>query len=193
MVRREGSPSLKYPFIPNALGLFSLNIHLLAASLTQTRGCFSKSWTSLCLTDKLQLKIKLEGKELSLAVEVIAGHIPTVLPMPHPLCLLAPLGRLSHQGTLLVRDWWWRGAFFFWYLFFLLPRILIAALRNRHCVMWDLSLWHIDTLLAARGLSGCGPWAQRLWLVGSVALQHVKSQFPTQGLSPCPQHCKVDS
>ena len=35
-------------------------------------------------------------------------------------------------------------------------------------------------------------WAQQLWCVGLVAPQQVESQFPDQGLNPCPLLWKAD-
>ena len=133
---------------------FSLqNVHLLAASLTQTSGCFSKSWTSLCLTDKLQLKINLEGKELSLAIEVIARHIPTALQMPHPLCLLALLGHLrSPRNTPSVRLMMKKRCFDFFFF----------PASDLDCSTQESPLLHAGPFLVAHRLSSCGPWAQLL-------------------------------
>ena len=47
--------------------------------------------------------------------------------------------------------------------------------------------------LAASGLS-CSKWASvQLWRADLVAPRHVGSQFPNQGLNPCPLHWKADS
>ena len=39
--------------------------------------------------------------------------------------------------------------------------------------MWVLSLWRAGSAVVACELSSCGVWAQKLLLVGLVALRHV--------------------
>ena len=63
---------------------------------------------------------------------------------------------------------------------------------------WQLShvkkkkfIWLCWVLVASYGLFHCN--AQAVECVGSVALQHVGSQFPDQGSNPCPLHWKADS
>ena len=55
---------------------------------------------------------------------------------------------------------------------------------------WVLVAAH-TIFVVAHGLSSCGAWA--LEPTGSIALQHVESQFPNQGLTLHTLHCKVDS
>ena len=58
--------------------------------------------------------------------------------------------------------------------------------QDRPCIMWDLYLWRMDSLVVIPGL-------QYLWHIGLVALQHVGSLFPEQGSNPHPLHCRADS
>ena len=62
-----------------------------------------------------------------------------------------------------------------------LLQVLAAACRIFHCGTWTPQLWHTWQ----GGLSSCG--------TGLVALRHVGSQFPDQGLNPRPRQCKADS
>ena len=71
----------------------------------------------------------------------------------------------------------WRNSFLFYFLLFFnicVSCIYLAALslsystRDLRCIVQNL-------LLAARGLSSCGIWAQKLQHMGLVALWHVGS------------------
>ena len=98
------------------------------------------------------------------------------------------------------------------YLFiYLAASGLSCGMRDLCCGMWDLSLWckgsslqrtglslvvvpwalalwlwRAGSVVAVCGLSSCGVWAQQLQSTGLVAPRHVESQFPDQGLNPCP-------
>ena len=59
---------------------------------------------------------------------------------------------------------------------------LCCTIRDLCCVMWDLLL-PAGILVVIRRLCG----------MGFVALWHVGSLFPKQGLNPCPLHWSADS
>ena len=76
---------------------------------------------------------------------------------------------------------------------------LTPVLSGEFCGQGSLWVFHTIKLLAAPGLlcsmqpfSSCGAWA--LECEGSVlALWHVRSYFPDQGLNLHPLHCRPDS
>ena len=57
------------------------------------------------------------------------------------------------------------------YIFTWLSWVLVAASR---------------IFIMSCGVFCCSVWAQSLWRTGLAALQHVGSEFPNQGLNPCP-------
>ena len=67
--------------------------------------------------------------------------------------------------------------------------IYLAGSQLQHA---GSSLHHAGSSVLRRRLS-CGAQAQQLQLEGLVALCHVGSSFPDQGLSQCSLHCKTDS
>ena len=61
--------------------------------------------------------------------------------------------------------------------FIWLPWVLVAH---------GVSLNHTGSSVAVHGLPSCSAWSLQVWCMGSVAPQHVGSQFPNQGSNLCP-------
>ena len=68
---------------------------------------------------------------------------------------------------------------------------LRCGMQGISCFMQDLTLWYTGSLVVAHGLQRA--WAQYLQLMGLVALCHVVSSFPNQGLNLHPLLWNVDS
>ena len=79
------------------------------------------------------------------------------------------------------------------FLFIFFP----SFLKNLLFIYFQNFIYHL--FLAALGLPCCeqafshGTQAQELWHSGLAAPQHVRSQFPDQGLNSSPLHWKTDT
>ena len=61
---------------------------------------------------------------------------------------------------------------------FLFIHLSVSILAAAHCVMWDLLLQRVDSLVMAHRLSSCGAWAYLLHDIWDLSFPAIKPMSP---------------
>ena len=61
---------------------------------------------------------------------------------------------------------------------FLFIHLAVSILAAAHCVMWDLLLQRVDSLVMAHRLSSCGAWAYLLHDIWDLSFPAIKPMSP---------------